>query len=183
MITKSQINLELLSFILGFLLWTPVNATTVSIDPTIRYQVFEGFGEGTMDQFTEYYYQNYPSSSLTDCLNKLYTLNDNGLGLAICRIPIPVGDAAGHTHHWKFNRYGGRPPEALEPEENIFDWNGYNQHLWKAQGASARGAKMWAYWFSMPYWMTVSGCTAGNGDGTTNNLLSGQGKSFCDTYL
>lgn len=152
--------------------------TVVSVNPTVRHQTFEGFGEGTMDQFTEHYYNNFSSALRSDYLDKLYTLDSNGLGLTICRVPMPVGDAPGHTHHSRYS--DGRPPEAFEPEEGVFEWNSYNDLLWKAQGAEERGAKMWAYWFSMPYWLTVSGCTAGNGDGTTNNLRAGKESRFAE---
>lgn len=144
----------------------------VRIDPEIRYQVFEGFGEGTMDQFTPYYYKEYPSASQMDYLNKLYTLDDYGLGLTICRVLMPVGDAPDHSHMTRFYGQGGQCPPAFEPQDGVFDWNNpkHNEILWKIQGAAERGAVMWANWYSMPYWMTVSGCTAGHTDGSKNNL-------------
>ncbi len=156
--------------ILSAVLATAGAQQVVHIDPDIRYQVFEGFGEGTMDQHTPYYYLN--GYLLADYLDRLYTLDNNGLGLTICRVPMPVGDAPGHDHMDRFWRQGGQCPPAFEPEDGVFDWDNpkHNEILWKIQGAAERGATMWAYWYSMPYWMTVSGCTAGHTDGSQNNL-------------
>ena len=166
--------------ILSAVLATAGAQQVVHIDPDIRYQVFEGFGEGTMDQHTPYYYLNgYP---LADYLDRLYTLENNGLGLTICRVPMPVGDAPGHAHMDRFWRQGWQCPPAFEPEDGVFDWDNpkHNEILWKIQGAAERGATMWAYWYSMPYWMTVSGCTAGHTDGSQNNLRTDMEDRFVE---
>ncbi|MBN1795144.1 MAG: hypothetical protein JW804_00570 [Sedimentisphaerales bacterium] len=122
----------------------PATAATVSVNPDIRYQVFEGFGEGTMDQFTPYYYNEYPAESRIDYLDKLYTLDNNGLGLVICRVPMPVGDAPGHAHMNRFYGQNKKCPPSFEPEDGEFSWDDprHKEILWKAQGAAARRAKI-----------------------------------------
>ncbi|MBN2514321.1 MAG: hypothetical protein JXB18_15385, partial [Sedimentisphaerales bacterium] len=147
-------------------------AAVVSIDPAVRHQVFEGFGEGTMDQFTPYYYREYPAASRTDYLDKLFKLDNHGLGLTICRVLMPVGDAPGHAHMNRFYGQNNQCPPSFEPEDGVYDWSNprHEEILWKIRGAAARGAKMCAQWYSYPYWMTVSGCTAGHTDGNQNNL-------------
>lgn len=65
---------------------------SVIINPAIRGQIFEGFGQGHMGQFTPGYYQNYSETARNAFLDKLYLLENNGLGLRICRVLMPVGD-------------------------------------------------------------------------------------------
>jgi O-glycosyl hydrolase len=150
----------------------------VTIDPEVRYQKFEGFGQGGMDQFIPYWYNVWSSVQLVDYLNKMYTLDGNGLGLEISRIPMPVGDAPAHAHMWAYSNQGYRSPESFELEDGIYNWNGHEDILWHIQGAAGRGVRMWAYWHSVPYWLTVSGCTSGNSDGSQDNLQSGQEARF-----
>ncbi|MBN1796154.1 MAG: hypothetical protein JW804_05730 [Sedimentisphaerales bacterium] len=149
----------------------------LTIDPDTRHQVFEGFGEGGMDQFVPYWYDIYPTANLESFLDQIYTLDDKGLGFTICRVLMPVGDAPGHYHHTKL--YGNRAPESFELEDGVFDWSGHEDILWRHQGAAQRGAIMWANWYSMPYWMTISGCTSGASDGR-QNLISGQEARFAE---
>jgi O-glycosyl hydrolase len=160
--------------------WGPAEIT-VQIDPEVRFQVWDGFGEGTMDQFTPYYYKQYPATSRTDYLDKLYTLDDSGLGLTICRVLMPVGDAPGHSHMGRFYGENGQCPPSFEPDGG-FDWDNpkHQEILWKIRGAAERGARMWANWYSVPYWMTVSGCTAGHTDGSMNNLKTDMEGRFAE---
>jgi len=149
----------------------------VTVNLSTKYQIFEGFGEGTMDQFVPYWYTIYPTANLDSFLDQLYTLEDNGLGFTICRVLMPVGDAPGHAHHTRMWLIGNRAPESFEPEENTFVWTGHEDILWRHQGAAQRGAVMWANWYSMPYWLTISGCTSGASDGL-QNLISGKEGRF-----
>jgi len=156
----------------------------VIINLAIKGQVFEGFGQGHMGQFTPGYYQNYTSASLAAFLDKLYLLENDGLGLRICRVLMPVGDNPSHNHMTRIPYPGNK---AFEPEENVFDWTGQEANLWYIQGAANRGAIMWANWYSVPYWLTVSGCTAGGTNGSVNNLISGKEGRFvkhvCDVLV
>jgi O-glycosyl hydrolase len=154
-------------------------SNNVLINPTSTYQIFEGFGEGTIDQFTPYWYSRYDTATLDAFLDKLYTLDNDGLGLKICRFIVPVGDAPGHNHMWGFMySSNGQGPASFEPEEDVFDWTGHDDILWRVQGASNRNAKMWANWNSYPYWLTISGCTAGSVDGASDNLSTSDESRF-----
>lgn len=156
----------------------------VIINPTIRGQIFEGFGQGHMGQFTPGYYQKYTETALNAFLDKLYLLENNGLGLEICRVLMPVGDNPAHDHMSRIPYPGNK---AFEPEENVFDWTGQEANLWYIDGAAERGATMWANWYSVPYWLTVSECSAGGFDGSANNLIAGKEARFvkhvCDVLV
>jgi O-glycosyl hydrolase len=153
----------------------------VTIDPEVTHQTFEGFGVGTMDQFIPYWYTVWSSSKRNEYLDAMYTLDNDGLGLEITRVPMAVGDDPSHNHMWAYNQpgMGLRSPEAFEPEDGVFDWTGHEEFLWHIQGAEARGVKMWAYWHGVPHWMSISGCSAGNVDGS-NNLPDGSEARFAE---
>jgi hypothetical protein len=142
----------------------------VTINPDVTHQTFEGFGVGTMDQFIPYWYTVWSSAKRNEYLDSMYTLNNDGLGLEITRVPMPVGDDLSHAHMWAYNNPGQnqRSPEAIETSSGTFVLSGHDDILWHIQGAAARGVKMWAYWHSVPLWLTRSGCTAGYLDGSYN---------------
>lgn len=152
----------------------------VAIDPDVRFQTFEGFGVGTMDQFIPDWYDNWTTAKLNEYLDQMYTLDNDGLGLEITRVPMPVGDDPSHAHMWAYINGGGHPPAAFETADGVFNWTGHEDILWHIQGAEARGVKMWAYWHGVPHWMSVSGCSAGHTDGTQNNLPAGQEARFAE---
>ena len=157
----------------------------VSIDAGTSYQLFEGFGQGNMHQWTPLWYNDYNSTVRDEILDTFYTLEGNGLGLKICRFLMPVGDDPSHDH--MSSLYDDCANAPFEPEDGVFSWEGHECLLWHAQGAVQRGAVMWAGWYSVPYWLTVSGCTAGSVDGSSNNLISGKegrfAKHVCDVLV
>lgn len=159
----------------------PVSLAAVTIDPAVRYQVIEGWGEGGMDTFTPAWYLLYRPAIRETILDSLYTLKDNGLGLNICRFLMPMGDNPAHDHLHYMIPLANQP---FEPEEGVFTWEGHENILWRAKGARQRGAIMWASFYSPPYWLTISGCTGGSTDGKTNNLIAGKepryAKHICD---
>jgi len=150
----------------------------VKINPAVRYQQYEGFGEGGMGQIVPVWYRKYTEAQRNEFLDKLYTLKDNGLGLRICRFLMPVGDAPDHHHMNRYIDQNERCPESFEPEEGQFQWDGHEEVLWRVKGAARRGALMWSSWYSVPYWMTISGCTAGHSDGRKNNLRQDKEERF-----
>jgi hypothetical protein len=154
----------------------------VTIDSGITYQTFEGFGVGTMDQNIPYWYTTWSSAVLEKFLDAMYTLDNNGLGLEITRVPMPVGDDPSHAHMWAYSNMGLRSPEAFETADGVFDWSNpeHQEILWHIQGAAARGVRMWAYWHGVPHWMSVSGCSAGSDNGTDNNLIAGKEGRFAE---
>lgn len=154
---------------------------SVSIDPKVKYQLFEGFGEGGMDTFTPAWYEIYRPAIHEMILDSLYTLKDKGLGLNICRFLMPMGDNPEHDH-WKYMSPLANKP--FEPEDGVFAWDGHENILWRAEGAQKRGATMWASFYSVPYWLSVSGCSGGSKDGSSDNLIAGKegrfAKHICD---
>ncbi len=146
------------------------------LEPSIRYQTVLGYGQGSMDQNIVPWYERLSEEERTRFLDRLYTLGGDGLGLTICRTYICAGDAPGHSHFDR--RPGGRlDPIGYEPKDGEFLWERHEASLWLAQGAAARGAAMVAFWNSPPWWLTVSGCTAGAGGGGSN-LLAGKEPRF-----
>ncbi|MHC5173392.1 MAG: glycoside hydrolase [Planctomycetota bacterium] len=138
----------------------------IAVDPDRRYQLFEGFGTSSMHQWTPVWYENYSEAVRDGIMDTFYTLNNNGLGAEICRFFMPHGDNPDHDHQ-VIPECGMAP---FEPEDGVFDWDGHECILWAAQGASDRGAIMFTYEISPPYWMTVSGCTAGGVNGASNMI-------------
>ena len=157
------------------------SVTHVAIDPKVKHQVFEGWGEGGMDTFTPGWYVLYRPFVHELILDSLYTMKDKGLGLNICRFLMPMGDNPEHDH-WKYMSPLANKP--FEPEDGVFTWEGHENILWRAQGAKKRGATMWASFYSVPYWLTVSGCSGGSVDGKSDNLIAGKegrfAKHICD---
>jgi O-glycosyl hydrolase len=153
----------------------------IKVDPSIKYQTIEGFGEGSMDTFIPIWYVQFHSNIREWILDSLYTLDNDGLGLNICRFLMPVGDNPEHDHLNYIPPVANAP---FEPEDGVFKWEGHENILWHAQGAQKRGAVMWAGWYSIPYWLAVSGCSAGSEDGKSDNLIAGKegrfAKHICD---
>jgi O-glycosyl hydrolase len=147
----------------------------VVIDPGVKYQRFEGFGQGHMGQHMPGWYTKYPAVVREKILDQLYSMDANSLGLRICRFCVPVGDAPGHDHMRRIPAVGNI---AFEPEDGKFRWGGHEADLWYLQGAKRRGAVMYASWYGVPYWMSVSGCSAGSADGNSPNLKAGKEERF-----
>lgn len=151
----------------------------VSIDPAVKYQTFEGWGEGGMDTFTPAWYTLFRPEIHEMILDSMYTMKGSkigkGLGLNICRFLMPMGDDPEHDHMKFMIPLANKPFEA---EDGVFTWEGHEDILWRAKGAQKRGAKMWASFYSPPYWLTVSGCTGGSVDGKSNNLIEGKEERF-----
>lgn len=150
---------------------------TITFDPALRHQTFQGFGQGSMHQQTPRWFDAYSTATLERILDSLYTLKDDGLGMSICRFNFMVGDAPDHTH---MNRRpgGSRSPLGLEPTPGNFDWSSHDKLIWHAVGAQKRGATMLAFWNSPPFWMTLSGCTSGGKDPSINNTAPEFEKAF-----
>lgn len=147
---------------------------TVIINPAVRHQVIEGYGQGNMEQSTPVWYRKY-SDQIEDIVDTLYTFKDGGLGMNICRYLMPAADAPGHDHMRRLPKYANKP---FEYEDGKFNWDGHEDVLWLGQGAAKRGAKMWASWYGFPYWLSTSGCAAGSEDGKSNNLIAGKEARF-----
>jgi O-glycosyl hydrolase len=153
--------------------------TLTVVDPSVRYQRLSGYGQGSMDQRNVPWHSELSEDVRNELLDRLYTLQGDGLGWNVCRTYICAGDAAGHQH---FSRRpgGGLAPLGYEPADGVFSWEGHEVSVWHARGAQARGATMVAFWNSPPHWMTVSGCTAGSENGKDSNLRPGLEGRFAE---
>ncbi|MBM3501264.1 MAG: hypothetical protein FJX74_21645, partial [Armatimonadetes bacterium] len=139
----------------------------VVLEPSIRYQTLLGYGQGNMDQANPGWFTELSAEGREEFLDRLYTLQGDGLGLNICRTYLCAGDAPGHAH-WYRNAGGSRSPAPFSPEPGQWSWDGREPSLWHPQGAARRGATMVAFANGPPWWMTVSGCTSGAAGGTSN---------------
>ncbi|MBI9019524.1 MAG: hypothetical protein JEZ07_19920 [Phycisphaerae bacterium] len=155
-------------------LFAGVSFANVTIDSAKKFQVIEGYGQGNMEQSTPGWYHKYGKEGVKKILDTLYTLKDGGLGLNICRYPMPAADAPGHDHMRRLPKNANKP---FEYEDGKFNWEGHEDVLWLGKGAAERGAIMWASWYGVPYWLSNSGCAAGSDDGG-NNLIAGKEKRF-----
>lgn len=87
-----------------------------------------------------------------------------GLGLNVVRYHI----GAGLNPDWQALGCGqhrpGSPLPAYSTAQGVYDWSADAGQRWFAQAAKQRGADKWlAYASSPPYWMTINGCSNGNG--------------------
>ena len=101
------------------------------------------------------------------------------LGLTVARYNIGGGDDPAHAHM--------RPDAQMEGyragPDAPFDWSRDAPQRRMLQEARKRGANIFeAISFSPPYWMTVSGCSAGSEGGKQDNLRPEMRDSFVD-YL
>ncbi|MBI9019191.1 MAG: hypothetical protein JEZ07_18220 [Phycisphaerae bacterium] len=147
----------------------------VKIDPGKKFQTLQGYGQGNMEQTTPVWYKRYGKAGVEKIADTLYTLKNDGLGLNICRYPMPAADDPNHNHMRRLPKMANKP---FEYEDGKFNWDGHEDVLWLGKGAADRGAIMWASWYGIPYWLSTSGCAAGSKDGKSNNLIAGKEKRF-----
>lgn len=103
--------------------------------------------------------------------------SSSGLGLNVIRYNIGGGDHPEHSHM----RPGGDVPGYLT-SNGTWNWEADAGQRWMLLAAKERGADVFeAFSNSPPYWMTVSGCAAGDPNGQ-NNLHSDYYEAFAD-YL
>lgn len=157
-------------------LGSPSLGSVVVLEPSVAYQTILGYGQGNMDQANPAWFTELSANVREEFLDRLYTLNGDGLGLTICRTYLCAGDAPGHAH-WARRAGGSVSPPAFSPAPDKWQWEGREPSLWHPQGAVKRGALMVAFVNSPPWWMTVSGCTSGSAGGT-NNLRAGMEDEF-----
>ncbi|GEM_PF-5711120 len=150
----------------------------VVILPELRYHTIEGWGQGSMDQANVPWFTSLSDAERERLLDLLYTLNDGGLGLNVCRHYVWGGDDPTHEHMWRGP--GSKKCVGFEMQPGHFVWDGHESSLWHARGALKRGAKMVAFWNSPPYWMTVTGCSSGSKKKGDNNLRDDMVERFAE---
>ncbi len=133
-------------------------AIVVKIDPNIQYQTLEGWGINLA------WWANTIGSWPENKRNEIGELlfGDSGLDINIVRFNIGAGDNPTHDH-MDTGSFIHAEMEGYQPEEGVWNWNGDEEQRNMLQVAKAKGVNIFeAFANSAPYWMTKSGCTAGN---------------------
>ncbi len=152
-----------IGFILSLLIILETNAQIrITVDPEVVYQQnFEGWGTsicwwGELEGNGSAEYRKKIADVLID--------PDSGLGFNIFRYNIGGGDQSGHNHMRPGGAIPGYKPSQAEP----YDWNAdQNQRamaLSIAERAKVKNISLiWEAFSNFPpWWMTISGCSAGN---------------------
>lgn len=149
---------------------------TVAVDPSATLQTLEGWG--TSLAWWANVIGGWPDTHRNELADLIFDPS-RGLGLTIARYNIGGGDNPSHHHL----RHGGAVPGFKASASADYDWSADANQRWVLHAAQARGANLFeAFSNSPPYWMTVSGCAAGNTDGGTDNLSPAYYDAFAD-YL
>jgi O-glycosyl hydrolase len=157
---------------------------SVKINPADKRQVIEGWG-GSLCWWANIM-GGYPDARIKQICNWI-TSPVSGLNMNIFRFNIGGGDARGHTH---MRADGGNMPGYKDSLSASYNWKSdANQRKMLQQLIASRIAntgvndvKIIGFSNSPPWWMTVSGCTAGSTDGTSTNLKADMFDDFAD-YL
>ncbi len=158
----------------------PTHGVTVTVDPTVKYQTFEGWGTSLC------WWAHQEGGGSQAYLNRIADVlmdPDSGLGYSIFRYNIGGGDQPGHT-----DIKADRAVPGYKPAENgSYDWTADKNQRNIVAALAAKGKKIdqeiiWeAFSNSPPWWMTVTGCVDGNST-CVDNLKSAYFGTFAD-YL
>lgn len=148
----------------------------IVIDPFGERQTFEGWGT------TLCWWANviggWSEENVDKVMDLLYSPTQ-GLGFTVARYNIGGGDDPNHTHM----RIGGNVPGFLPVEGGCYDWTKDVNQRKILNEAIERGVDILeAFSNSPPYWMTYSGCSAGNTFPWKDNLKTEYYDDFAD-YL
>lgn len=159
-----------------------LNGIQIKINPNQTAQTIEGWGSslcwwaGQVGNWEE---------SRVDSLIELIT-SPNGLNMNIFRYNIGGGDDPSHIDGHMVKGKGKRAEmEGFKDSENApFNWKADKaQRLIMLKiKEKCPDAVFEAFSNSPPYWMTISGCSAGNEDPKKDNLKPEYHEAFCD-YL
>jgi O-glycosyl hydrolase len=163
-----KLNWTLLPFLsLAFYSISVTGQTKITVDPAVTHQLFEGWGTSLC------WWANLEGSGSAAYRDKIADIlidPDSGLGFTIFRYNIGGGDQPGHNHM----RNGGAIPGYKPVEGGGYDWTAdqYQRNMVAAlaqKGAQKKQEIIWeAFSNSPPWWMTLSGCAAGNTNGADN---------------
>lgn len=149
--------------------------TSVVVDPNTRYQTMKGFGVSLA------WWANitggWGDSAVNDICSTLTSSNE--LNMNYFRFNIGGGDSSAHNHM----RFDANMPGYKTTRTSSYDWSAdANQRKILKKLYSLKSSAIYeAASYSPPYWMTKSGCSAGNTDGT-DNLNDSDYTTFAD-YL
>jgi O-glycosyl hydrolase len=149
-------------------------AYTVIVDPTQRFQTFEGWG--TSLAWMGKAVGDFPDPARDTYMDLIFD-RQKGLGLNVVRYNIGGGENP--SLHLLSSRAA---MDGFEPAPGQWNWNADAGQRWVLQQAIARGANLVeAFSNSPPYWMTNSGSVSGARDGS-NNLSTRHWSEFA-SYL
>ena len=138
------------------------STTSVSINPENQFQTFKGWG--TSLSWWGNAIGNWSDSTKQDEILDLLYDQTNGLGLTVARYNIGGGDDPSHTH-----MRNGANLEGYQPSEGVWDYDADESQRYILNQAINRGVDIVEGFSKIPpYWMTYSGCSAGNTDGASN---------------
>lgn len=180
-----KISLHWLSLVL-LLTCTSLHAQTptdnVKINPEIQYQSMEGWGSSLC------WWANMVGKwddAKIDAIVNLITA-ENKLNMNIFRYNIGGGDDPTHADGHMVTGKGKRAemPGFKASAESAFDWtaDAPQRKIMLKIKEKRPDAVFEAFSNSAPYWMTYSGCSAGNDPASADNLKPEYYEQFCD-YL
>lgn len=150
--------------------------TTVIVDPNRKFQTIKGFGV-SLSWWANIMggWGNTPVTSVCSDLTSSNELNFNYF-----RFNIGGGDAPAHNH---MTQTGGAMPGYKPSRTAAYNWLADSNQIRVLQKIYAlkSSAIYEMAGYSPPFWMTKSGCTAGNTDGS-DNLLDADYGTYSD-YL
>ncbi len=137
--------------------------TTVIIDPNKPQQKFEGWGMSLC--WWAHGAGRWSVANYSHVVDLLVDPN-TGLGYNIFRYNIGGGDQPGHAHMRQY----GDIPGFKATEAGTYDWTAdpYQRNIVAQIAASGKPIIWEAFSNSPPWWMTISGCAAGNTNGADN---------------
>jgi O-glycosyl hydrolase len=138
-------------------------SVTITIDPTIKYQKFEGWGTSLCWWAVQAGKWNEKNRN---ALIGAIVDPDTGLGYNCFRYNIGGGDQPGHNH-----LSSERAVPGFKTSENgTYDWTADSYQRNILLGVASRGKNLIfeAFSNSPPWWMTISGCASGNTNGADN---------------
>lgn len=153
---------------------TPATETIITIDPSQKYQVIEGWG-ASLCWWANVMggYSDVKVKTICDWI----TDPDKGLNMNIFRFNIGGGDDPSHDH---MRSDGGDMPGYKLSDTADYDWSqdGNQRKILqqliasRIENTGVNDIQLIAFSNSPPYWMTHSGCSAGNTTGNVCNLKS-----------
>jgi O-glycosyl hydrolase len=140
-----------------------VSSITITVDPTTKYQRFEGWGTSLCWWAVD---AGKWSEKNRNALIGAIVDPDTGLGYNCFRYNIGGGDQPGHTHLSQTRAVPGFKPT----ENGSYDWTAdlYQRNMLLGVASRGKNHIFEAFSNSPPWWMTISGCVSGNTNGADN---------------
>ena len=136
--------------------------STVTISPENEFQTFKGWGT-SLSWWGNAIGGWQDTTKQSEILDLIFDETD-GLGFNVARYNIGGGDDPTHTH-----MRNGANLEGYQPEPGVWDYTADETQRYVLNEAIARGVNIVeGFAKTPPYWMTYSGCSAGNVDGASN---------------